>query len=90
MTVKKIWMPPTSGRKNRYAVTTLGSILGIALLMLLLIAGGITLSFALSLPREVTAVVLCLGVTLLGVGAGFARRAPLGAGGHRLFPHARR
>ena len=68
MTVKKIWMPPTSGRKNRYAVTTLGSILGIALLMLLLIAGGITLSFALSLPREVTAVVLCLGVTLLGVG----------------------
>ena len=52
MTVKKIWMPPTSGRKNRYAVTTLGSILGIALLMLLLIAGGITLSFALSLPRK--------------------------------------
>lgn len=68
MTVKKIWMPPTAGRKNRYAVTTLGSILGIALLMLLLIAGGITLSFALSLPREITAVVLCLGVTLLGVG----------------------
>lgn len=65
MELKKIWMSPDTGRGSRFARRTVGGVLGIALLMLLLIGGGIWLSFRFGLPRELFAAVLCFGVTAL-------------------------
>lgn len=65
MELKKIWMSPDTGRGSRFARRTVGGVLGIALLMLLLIGGGVWLSFRFGLPRELFAVVLCFGVTAL-------------------------
>ena len=41
MELKKIWMSPDTGRGSRFARRTVGGVLGIALLMLLLIGGGV-------------------------------------------------
>lgn len=65
MELKKIWMSPDTGRGSRFARRTVGGVLGIALLMLLLIGGGVWLSFRFGLPRELFAVVLCFGMTAL-------------------------
>lgn len=70
MTVKKIWMTRDTGRKSLYAWRTMGGILGIAALMVLLIGGGILLMSWASLPREAFSLILCLGVTVLGVWLG--------------------
>ncbi len=67
MTIQKIWLPRDTGKKNLYAVRTLGGILGIAALMALLILGGVLLTFYFDLPRETFTLLLCLGVTALGV-----------------------
>lgn len=70
MTVKKIWMTRDTGRKSMYAWRTMGGIFGIAALMLLLIAGGVVLMPRTGLSREAFSLILCLGVTGLGVWLG--------------------
>ena len=65
MELKKIWMSPDTGRGSRFARRTVGGVLGIALLMLLLIVGGVWLSFRFGLARELFAAALCFGVTAL-------------------------
>lgn len=65
MELKKIWMSPDTGRGSRFARRTVDGVLGIALLMLLLIGGGVWLSFRFGLPRELFAAGLCFGVTAL-------------------------
>lgn len=67
MDLKKVWMSPNTSQKCHYARRTLGSIVGIVVLMLLLICGGTLLSFYMSWPRELFSIILCLGVTLLAV-----------------------
>lgn len=67
MNLQKVWMSPATGRKNHYAQRTLGSIVGIAALMLLLICGGTLLSYYLHWPREIFSVLLCFGATALAV-----------------------
>lgn len=67
MDLKKVWMSPNTSQKCHYARRTLGSIVGIVVLMLLLICGGTLVSFYMNWPRELFSIILCLGVTLLAV-----------------------
>lgn len=67
MMLKQIWMSPETKRKSRYGLRTLGGILGIAALVLVLIGGGTVLGFAMGWPAEVFSVILCVGITSLGV-----------------------
>ena len=67
MTIQKIWLSPASSKKSLYAGRTVGGILGIVALMMLLIFGGVFLTSFAGLPRELFSLVLCLGVTALGV-----------------------
>lgn len=65
MTLKKIWMSSDTARKSRYGLRTLGGVVGIVALMLVLITGGVFLSFRLGLPRELFSLVLVCGGTAL-------------------------
>ena len=93
MTVKQIWTSGSTARKSRYAWTTLGSILGIAALMMVLLFGGMALGMALHWPMQWVSLLLCAGVTALGVrlGLGAGRRSLRDAtvflltGDNRLF-----
>lgn len=67
MTIQKIWLSRDTGKKSLYAGRTLGGVLGIVALMVVLILGGVLLTFFFDLPREVFTLLLCLGVTALGV-----------------------
>jgi hypothetical protein len=67
MELKKVWMSPDTGKKSRYAWRTLGGIIGIALMMLLLIAGGVWLLFLFGWPREIFSLLLCFATTALAV-----------------------
>lgn len=67
MELKQVWMSADTARKSRFGLRTLGGIAAIAALMLLLIGGGLTLSFALDLPREVVSLLLVCAVTALAV-----------------------
>ena len=64
MKIKKIWISSDSGK---HTLHILGGIPGIALLMTVLIIGGIFLSFFFDWPRKIFSVILCLAVTALGV-----------------------
>lgn len=77
MTVKQIWTSGSTARKSRYAWTTLGSILGIAALMMVLLFGGMALGMTLHWPMRWVSLLLCAGVTALGVrlGLGAGRRS---------------
>lgn len=72
MNVKRIWMSDSTAGKSRYAPRTLGSILGIAALMMLLAGGGTVLGLVLDWPMEGVSLVLCAGVAALGVWLGLA------------------
>lgn len=65
--LKQIWMSPETKQKSRYGLRTLGGILGIAVLVLVLVCGGTVLGFAMGWPAEVFSVILCVGITALGV-----------------------
>lgn len=67
MKLKKVWMSEDTGKKSHYGVRTIGGVLGIAVLMVLLILGGVLLTFYLELPREVTSLGLVCAVTFLAV-----------------------
>ena len=67
MTLKQVWMPPGVQKGRRYGLRLLSGILGITVLALLLVVCGVALSFSLGWPREITAAVLCLGVTALAL-----------------------
>ena len=69
MPLKKIWISKGPGEKNRYALSTLGGILGILVLLMVLIIGGTFLTLYLSLPKEAALGTLCIGV-VLALGAG--------------------
>lgn len=64
MKIKKIWISSDSGK---HTLHILGGIPGIALLMTVLIIGGMFLSFFFDLPRKIFSVILCVAVTALGV-----------------------
>lgn len=70
MKVQKVWMSQDTARKSHMAWRTLGGIMGIALLMLTLILGGVLLSFRMDWPKEVSSMILCIGVTVLGITLG--------------------
>lgn len=72
MKVKKIWMCGSGGARNRYALGTLGSILGIVMLMVCLIFGATAAGLALHWPMQWVSVLTCAGVTALGVWLGLA------------------
>ena len=65
--IAHIWMSPDTGRRSRYGARTLGGIAGIVVLAVLLVCGGTVVSLRMSWPVELTALVLCLGVTALAV-----------------------
>ena len=67
MHLKQVWMSPDTGKKSRYAWRTLGGIVGIVAVTMLLICGGVFLSFSLHLPRERFGMALCCGSTGLAV-----------------------
>lgn len=67
MQFKKIWISPDTGKKSRYARQVLGGILAIVTLMMLLIGGGVALSFQLGAVQKVFDFALCMGVTGLAV-----------------------
>lgn len=67
MQFKKIWISPDTGKKSRYAWQVLGGILAIVTLMMLLIGGGVALSFQLGAVQKVFDFALCMGVTGLAV-----------------------
>lgn len=67
MKIRKIWMSADTGRKSHFRGYVTGSILGIAVLMLLIICGGMAIIFCLKLPREIASLILCLGTTAAGV-----------------------
>ncbi len=67
MPLKKIWISKGPGEKNRYALSTLGGILGILALLMVLIVGGTFLTLYLSLPKEASLGTLCIGAVVLGV-----------------------
>lgn len=67
MKIRKIWMSADTGRKSHFRGYVTGSILGIAVLMLLFICGGMAMIFCLNLPREIALLILCLGTTAAGV-----------------------
>lgn len=67
MALKKIWIAAGPGQKNRYALHTLGGVLGITALLMLVILGGTYLTLFLSLPKEGALLGLCLGAVVLGV-----------------------
>ena len=75
--IAHIWMSPDTGRRSRYGARTLGGIAGIVVLAMLLVCGGTVVSLRMSWPVELTALVLCLGVTALAVllAARLGRRA---------------
>lgn len=62
----KIWQPSLR-EKRRYPWYMAGGVAGIAVLMVLLITGGVFLAFSLHLPMKEFSVVLCLLVTALAV-----------------------
>ena len=62
MALKKVWMSPDTGN---YLLHVLGGSLGIVLLAMLLVVAGTVLSFSMHWSREVSALVLCCGVTAL-------------------------
>ena len=64
MKIKEMWI---SQPKNRFGQHTLGGILGVAALALLLTGGGVALGFTMGWPMKGVSVLLCLGVTALGV-----------------------
>ena len=65
--LKMVWMAAEPARKSRYGLRTLGGIYGIAALLLVIVVGGVFLSFALGLPRELSASVLVIAAAALGV-----------------------
>ena len=67
MEIKQIWMSPSSGKNNHYALHLSLGVVGIVLLMLLLISFGIVVSFSLGLPRKATAMGLCVACTILAL-----------------------
>ena len=67
MELKKVWMSPDTAGKSRCGLRTLGGIAAIPVLMLLLTAGGVFLSFYWALPRAAFSLILVFGVTALGV-----------------------
>lgn len=77
MPLKKIWISKGPGEKNRYALSTLGGILGILALLMVLIVGGTFLTLYLSLPKEASLSALCIGAVILGVvlALGLGRRS---------------
>lgn len=103
--IKHIWMSSDTRRNSRYAVHTLGGILGITLLVLLLICGGTALMFFCGWPSQTFSLLLCLGATALAVtlALGVGRRAARDAtiffllegdrlfamDARRLIPHGR-
>lgn len=64
--LKQIWIS-SDGKKSGYSFYTLGGIFGIAILDMMLILGGVFLSFHYQFPRKIFAAVLCLSVTFLSV-----------------------
>ena len=68
MTVKKIWMSADTAGKSRYGLRVLGSVLGIAALVLAITGGGavLALNFAEE-SRKLISVILCFGATALAV-----------------------
>lgn len=67
MNVKQVWMSADTAKRSHYGLRTLGGMVGIVALMLALILGGVVLSFALHLPRELFSLLLVLGVVAFGV-----------------------
>ena len=65
MVVKRIWMSTDTRRKSRYGLRTLGGILGIAVLALVLVAGGTVLGLFMGWPMELVSLALCGAVTAL-------------------------
>lgn len=76
MALKQVWMSRDTARKRRRGLRTLGGAGAIAALAAALTCGGVFLSFALDLPREVFFLLLVCGVTALAVllAAGLGRR----------------
>lgn len=66
-TIQMMWAPQPGGRKNRYALYTLGGILGVACLAMLLAVGGTILTLVCGWPVLPVLSVLCLGVAALAV-----------------------
>lgn len=67
MQVKQVWMSPDMGKQRPYGLRLLGGILGIVAWMMLVIFGGMAVSFYFDLPRKAVALALVLGATALGV-----------------------
>lgn len=77
MEPKQIWMSRNTTQKSRYALRTLGGVLGIAVLAMVLIAGGTWLSLSRGWPMKVASTILCLGVAVLvaALAVGLGRRS---------------
>lgn len=65
MELKQVWMSRNTAHKSRYALRTLGGILGIAVLAMVVILGGTWLGLARGWPMKVVSTILCLGVTVM-------------------------
>lgn len=68
MTVKKVWMSVDTAGKNRYALRILGSVLGIAVLMLAITGGAAVLALNFAGDNiKLLSLILCFGATALAV-----------------------
>lgn len=66
MRVKQVWMSGDTARKSRYALRTLGGILGVAALLMALTAGLTVLALVLRWPMQAVGLLFCAGITALG------------------------
>jgi hypothetical protein len=67
MAIKQIWMSPDTQKKSHYSLRTLGGLLGIVALALVLVCGGTVAALQMGWPVLWISMLLCLGVTALGV-----------------------
>ena len=65
MSLQKIWMSPDTARKSRYNLRAIGGIAAIVAGVMLLVCGGVWLSFALDLPRKAFSLFLVCGAAAL-------------------------
>lgn len=62
----KVWMSPETKNKNRYALESVGGLLGIVAVMLAFIAAGSILPLMFGWDVRYVSLTVCIAVTVLG------------------------